>query len=238
MRRNLSILRSALAQGVAAAAARILPQDCLLCGATAGARVLCDGCSAELQQLPAQRCPVCALPTPGAAVCGSCLKSPPRFDATAAVFVYAFPMDRMVQALKYGHRLAVAPFLGEALAACGGVAADLIVPVPLHPRRLRERGFNQALEIARVLAKRWDRPLDFASCERSHDTAPQASLPWEARRRTVRGGFLCRSDLSGRRVVAVDDVMTTGATLDEFARCLKNAGAAHVTNLVVARTLR
>lgn len=130
------------------------------------------------------------------------------------------------------------PFFGQALSASGRLDADLIVPLPLHPLRLRERGFNQALEIARIVARAWQLPLDYRSCERSHHSPPQASLPWKERLRNVRGAFLCRSDLTGRHVAAVDDVMTSGATLNEFARSLKKAGAARVTNLVVARTLR
>ena len=225
-------------RAAAAAVRRALPQDCLLCGASAGNALLCAACSSELELLPAQRCPVCALPTPGAAVCGTCLKQPPNFAATVALYPYGFPVDRLVQALKYGQRLAIVPFLGEALATSGRIDADVMVPLPLHVNRLRQRGFNQALEIARVIARHWHMPLDFASCERSLDAAPQAKLPWSARKRNVRGSFLCRSDMTGRHVVVVDDVMTSGATLDEFARCLKKAGASRVTNLVAVRTLK
>lgn len=238
MRSGLSILRSTVGKAAAAAVRRVMPQDCLLCGAPAGDALLCAECDCELERLPAQRCPVCALPTPGAAVCGACLKQPPHFAATVAPFPYDFPVDRLIQALKYGKRLAIVPFLGKAVAATGRIDADVMVPLPLHPIRLRQRGFNQALEIARVVAGHWRMPLDFTSCERSLDAAPQATLPWDARRRNVRGGFLCRSDMTGKRVVVVDDVMTSGATLDEFARSLKKAGAARVTNLVVARTLK
>jgi ComF family protein len=215
-----------------------LPRDCFLCGAAAGATLLCRPCQDDLPRLPAALCPVCAMPSPAGAVCGACLREPPHFDATRAAFAYDFPLDRIVQALKYQGRLAVVPFLGDALAACGAEEAELIVPLPLHPARLRERGFNQAVEIARAVATRTGLPLDWRACERSHDSAPQACLPWAERRRNVRGAFLCRADLAGRHVAVVDDVMTTGATLDEFARVLKKAGAAHVTNLVVARTLK
>ncbi|MGB0127499.1 MAG: ComF family protein [Rhodocyclaceae bacterium] len=234
MRLGLSIFRSALGR----LANLALPQDCLLCGARAGDALLCPACRAELPTLPAEHCPLCALPTLGATLCGRCLKRPPHFDATVAPFAYAFPIDRLIQGLKYGHRLAIVPFLGQALAATGRLQADLVVPLPLHPFRLRERGFNQALEIARAVALDWQLPLDYRACERSHNAPPQASLPWKERQRNVRGAFLCRHDLTGKHVVAVDDVMTSGATLDEFARSLKKAGAVRVTSLVVARTLK
>lgn len=223
-----------------AAAAAFLPQDCLLCAAPAGADLLCAACADDLPAMPAACCPVCALPTPGGAVCGACLKKPPHFDATRAAYAYDFPLDRIVQALKYHGRLATIPFLARALLACTESFAqeiDLLIPLPLHPARLRQRGFNQATELARVTAKELRLPLDYRSCERIHDSAPQASLAWDDRRRNVRGAFLCSRDLSGLRVATVDDVMTTGASLEEFARTLKKAGAIRVSNLVVARTL-
>src|SRR5690606_12135120 len=111
---------------------------------------------------------------------------------------------------------------------------DLVIPVPLSRPRLRERGYNQALEIARHVAR--DR-LDFRTCVRVGDTAPQMQLPWAQRQRNIRGAFACRRLVTGASIAVVDDVMTTGATLEELARTLKGAGAARVVNWVVARTL-
>jgi ComF family protein len=238
MRRTVSIFHPFFEPLTRSLAAALLPQDCFLCGAHAGPSLLCASCEAQLPRLTAERCPVCALPSPSGAVCGACLKDPPHYDATVAIFAYGFPLDRVIQALKYGGQLAAIPLLGNALAGHPPLAADLIVPLPLHARRLKERGFNQALEIARMLATRWRLPLDFMACERSHDAVPQVSLPWSERKRNVRGTFSCHTSLKEKHIAAVDDVMTTGATLDEFARTLKKAGAARVTNLVVARTLK
>ena len=221
-------------------AAALLPQDCFICGGRSDNAPLCRDCDAELPRLPEATCPVCALPLPNgvpAAACGACLAHPPHFDATIAVFAYAYPVDHLVQALKYRARLPLAGLGADALAARGACAADCIVPMPLHPRRLRERGFNQALEIARPLARRFRLPLLATACTRAVDTAPQASLPWKERHGNVRGVFECGVDLMGKSVVVVDDVMTTGATLDEFARTLKKHGAIRVSNWVVARTL-
>jgi ComF family protein len=229
----LSILASALAAA--------LPQDCLLCGRGPSPGLLCGACAAGLPRLPAGRCPVCAeaVPVQEAPVpCGGCLAKPPAFAATTAALRYAFPLDKLVQALKYGHRLAVAGFLAEVMLAGSRPAGDVVVPVPLSPVRLRERGFNQSVEIARPLARALGLPLLLDGCTRRLDTAPQATLPWKVRRKNVRHAFECAVDLTDRHVIAVDDVMTTGATLDEFARELRAHGAASVHNWVAARALR
>ncbi|WP_310450321.1 ComF family protein [Sulfuritalea sp.] len=220
-------------------AAALLPQDCFLCAAASGDNLLCPACSAGLPYLSAERCPLCALPTPGAAVCGACLKQAPHFDATQAVFRYEFPLDRLIQSLKYAHRLASANFLGRALAQLAApLRPDLVLPVPLAPARLAERGFNQALELARPLARALGVPLELSRIHRRRDTAPQASLPWKERKRNIRRAFECEIDLTGKTVLVVDDVMTTGATLDELARTLKAHGATRVENSVLARALK
>lgn len=217
-----------------AALATLVPQDCLLCGAVSGDAPICHACGDELPRLPADVCPRCAEASPGGAPCGACLASPPHFDATIAAFRYAFPVDRLVQALKYRHRLAAAGFLGRAMLAGPKPEGNIIVPLPLSPARLAERGFNQAVELARTLGL----PLELDGCRRSRDTAPQATLPWKERRANIRHAFECDIDLAGKAVIVVDDVMTSGATLDEFARTLKAHGAARVSNWVAARTLK
>lgn len=217
----------------------LLPQDCLLCGVTS-ADLLCLACADSLPALPPLYCPCCALPTPDGGLCGDCLKSPPQFDATIARYQYGFPLDRLAQALKFQQRLALAGWLGRAL--LGAIPNDLkahyILPLPLSRQRLRQRGFNQALEIARVIARERNIPMPFEWAERRRDTLPQSTLPWDARRRNVRRAFACYADFSGQSVWVVDDVMTTGASLDVFAAELKRHGAHCVTNLVVARALR
>jgi ComF family protein len=228
-----------LKKTVQSAANALLPQDCFLCAAPAGDRLLCAACVAGLPRLTPERCPVCALPTPGSAVCGACLKQAPHFDATRAVFRYEFPLDRLIQSLKYAHRLAGADFLGRELAQSPvPFQPDLILPVPLSPARLAERGFNQAVELARPLARALGVSLETSRVHRRRDTAPQASLPWTERKQNIRHAFECELDLTGKTVLVVDDVMTTGATLDELARTLKAHGAARVENCVLARALK
>lgn len=217
-----------------------LAQPCLLCGARSHAGLLCPACAAGLPRLAAARCPLCALPTPGGAVCGACLKRPPAFDRAEAVYRYAFPVDVLVQRLKYGGQTVVADWLAARLAE--GLAAaprpDLIVPMPLHPRRLRERGYNQAALLAGHLARRLGVASDPAACRRVRDTPPQVDLPLARRHRNMRGAFACDRDLRGRRVALVDDVMTSGASLDALAGAVRRAGAVEVSAWAVARAVR
>jgi ComF family protein len=207
---------------------------CYLCRGAASA-LLCAACDADLPRLAPPRCPRCALASPRGEVCGRCLAEMPHYDATVAALAYEFPADTLVHSLKFRGELALAGFLGRLLSeriATDGI--DLVVPVPLSAERLRERGYNQSVEIARHL-----RPgkLDLSLCERSRDTPAQLDLPYDERRRNVRGAFRCTRAILGRTVAVVDDVMTTGATLDELAAVLKGAGAARVVNWVVARTV-
>jgi len=232
-------LATAFTGALRGALARLLPQSCFLCGEASGADLLCPVCVADLPILPPGACPACALPTGEGLICGPCQRHPRGFDRTVAGFLYDFPVGELVQALKYGHRLQVAAFFADSLAVrLAGSAAlpDLILPMPLHPTRLAARGYNQAAEIARPLARRLGCRLELQSLVRDIDTPPQVGLPWKARAANVRGAFRCARDLPGLRVAVVDDVLTTGATLHEVARCLKGRGAAWVENWVVART--
>jgi ComF family protein len=213
------------------------PQACQLCGADSDRGMLCGPCLEDLPWLPARRCFQCAVPLASGRICGACLDRPPRFDRVEAVFAYRFPVDGLVQACKYGGRLALAGLLGGQLARVVTGGVDAIVPMPLAPRRLAERGFNQALEIARPVARTRRLPLLRNACRKVADTPPQAALPWSERARNIRRAFVCDADLRGMRVAVVDDVLTTGATLNELARVLRKAGAVEVVGWVVARTL-
>jgi len=209
--------------------------SCYLCRDAAHG-VLCESCDADLPRLGAAHCPRCALASPGGAICGRCLTQPPAFDATTAALAYAFPADVLVQALKFRGELALAPVLGGLLAHCISEQADWIVPVPLSVARLRSRGYNQALEIARHVSGATGARLAPDACRRSRETPAQMDLPLAERARNVRGAFECPRLIEGATVAVLDDVMTTGATLDEIAATLKRAGAARVLNWVVART--
>lgn len=217
----------------------LAPQDCFVCGAESAGEAVCEVCASELPRRPPSACPCCALPGLGGERCAACARERPDYDATLALYDFVFPVDAMVHALKYRHRLSMAHFLGGELAARAadfGGEVDLVIPMPLHPRRLAERGFNQAVELARPLARARGLPIGLAVVRKTRDIPAQAGLDREARLRNPRGVFECDVSLAGQRVIVVDDVMTTGATLGELARTLKRQGASWVGNLVVART--
>ena len=183
-------------------------------------------------------CPRCALPMPAPEVCGRCVRRPPAFDGALAAFAYRFPLDRVVLRFKFAGDLAAGDWLAArlAIAARDAPRPHLIVVPPSAPARLRSRGFNPALEVARVVGRERGVSVDPFAIARVRATAPQPGLGGRARRANLRGAFACRQTLDGARVVVVDDVMTTGATVDAVARALKAAGAARVDAWVVART--
>ena len=217
----------------------LLPSSCLLCGADSDTRLLCAACYADLPLAPQPHCPQCGDRTTHGERRGACLTDPPAFTRTFAIFSYEFPVDRIIHAFKYGHQLAIADWASEIFVqALAGEPYDLIIPLPLHPDRLRQRGFNQSAEIARRLGKKLRLPLDCHSLIRTRATAPQAELALKERTRNVRGAFECQRDLNGQRLLLIDDVMTTGATLREAARILKLHGAAQIDIAVIARALK
>ena len=216
---------------------RLIAPSCLLCSGPSAGALLCAPCDADLPRLSGSLCDTCALPITSGQRCGACLTHPPAYDHVCAPYTYAFPADALVQGLKYRGLLAIAPLFGSAIASSLGERPDVIIPMPLADARLRERGFNQAQEIARHVAKLTGIALQPRACRKVRDTQPQAALPWKERAKNVRKAFVCDDDFTGKHVAVVDDVMTTGATLNELARNLKQAGAARVTGLIVARTL-
>ena len=212
-------------------------QPCLLCGTASRNGAWCMPCDDAMPYLTMPHCPVCALPTFSGTTCGRCLKLAPQFDRTVAVFTYAFPLDKMVQALKFNEQLMLVHLLANKLAQRIEIRPDCIVAMPLHPARLRERGFNQSLELARQIARNLEIPLLNHACQRVRDTPPQSALPWKERGKNMRKAFTCTEDLSGKHVAVVDDVMTSGASVNELAHALRQAGAREVSAWVVARTL-
>ncbi|HJR73932.1 MAG TPA: ComF family protein [Luteimonas sp.] len=221
-------------------AALLWPPRCLLCGEPGRqGRDLCRPCG---DALPWNRraCLRCALPLPAAeSACGHCLRHPPLVDETHAALVYAFPVDRLLPRLKFHADLACGRLLSqlmiEAFAALP--RPDALIPLPLHRRRLRARGYDQALELARPLAQAFDLPLLDDALIRRRGTPPQSRLDAAARRRNLRGAFAVDPDVVlPAHVTVIDDVVTTGATLHAAAGALRRAGAQRVDAWVCART--
>ena len=217
----------------------MLRDICLLCDAPGGALPnLCDACARELPTLssPCAFCGADAIPR--TKLCPACTVRPPSVDRTVCALAYASPVDYLVGRLKFHQDLRIVPTLAGLLLrrVAPGSGADWIAPVPITASRLRKRGFNQALELARVLSKGTGIPITRSTYRRRGADMPQSTLrDMSARRANVAGVFRVRGAIAGH-VAIVDDVVTTGATVNELARCLKGAGAVRVDVWAVART--
>jgi ComF family protein len=233
----------------------IYPPRCPVCGA-----FLCDeetsheeessfcrACCRSFLPVGSPFCPICGRPfkagNPVDHVCEDCLRRRPFFKEARAPYIYEGSLMTAIHEFKYGAKSFLAKPLGLLLSSFAKTWLEaneglLLMPVPLHPRRLRERGFNQSLLLAREVAKALNADLDFLSLKRIKYTKPQTGLGSEERSRNVRRAFqvLRREAVKGRRIVLVDDVATTGSTLNECARALKKAGCREVFCLTLART--
>lgn len=214
----------------------VFPLSCAGCGREGG--VLCEGCGAGLARLEKPYCSLCA--NPGAAqVCSWCAETAPPFDGIRAPYLMAGAVKEMVYGLKYRNLRASAPWLGGLMAAHlerDHIPADVLIPVPLHKRRERERGYNQSELLALEVGKRTGIPVNVGALKRVKDTAPQVSVrSHEERRRNIEGAFQCTGEVGGLRVLLIDDVVTTGSTMAACAGPLKDAGAASVWGLSLAR---
>jgi len=223
----------------------LYPPRCLLCASPGvdGAD-LCQHC---YQSLPFNQtaCVSCALPLPVgtsiSAVCGRCQKKPLYYDQAFSVFSYEQPVIWLIQQLKFNERLTHARLLGDLLADSDCVEEikaeeDIcILPVPLFKKRLRQRGFNQSIELARALSKKTGWPMELKAVERVRDTSAQTGLDAKARRKNIRGAFTVVEPLAQKQVLIIDDVVTTGSTVNELSRVLKKSGVERITVLSLAR---
>ncbi len=226
---------------------RLFPGRCVLCGGNSTCnRDLCPGCEQDLPYI-ASACARCALPLPTTGVCGQCLHAPPLFCRALVPFCYAAPLDALIKRFKYGTDLASGRVLGQlfcnhlhAVRASQSRATDrvlptCIVPMPLHPGRRWSRGFNQSVELARVIAREFDLPCQIRGVRRVINTAAQQHLPRPERRRNVRDAFSIAADINGQQIAIVDDVITTGSTANSLAGALLGAGAKEVEVWAIAR---
>jgi ComF family protein len=225
----------------------LLPPACLLCGERLPAGMtaidLCPVCRSGLQLLTPGRCPVCAVayraPEPALHHCEDCLRQPPPFSRVHAVGPYAGTLQDAVQRFKYRGQLALERPLGalltEAVSRESSEHLTLVVPVPLHVTRLRERGYNQSLQLARQVGRRLDVPVAADLLRRTRPTSSQQGLAAAARKRNLRGAFAVSAPLAGGNILLVDDVLTTGTTARECATALRAAGATAVEVAVIGR---
>jgi ComF family protein len=199
----------------------------------------CAGCRAQVELIVPPTCRRCGCALPEEGLCSRCRELASDLERIAAVAVYADPLRPAIHALKYGNNIPLATPLGalmvEAWQRGGLPQTDLIVPVPLHSRRQAERGYNQSVLLARVLGRGVDVPVDDHTLIRRRATPPQVGLGFSERRQNVEGAFACRGDLRGKTVVVVDDVCTTGATLEACAAALRASSAAGVWAFTLAR---
>lgn len=220
---------------------RLYPPVCALCGAAGAEKLdLCIPCQADLPSL-GTACLRCARPLPVTGTCGACQQQAPPQDFTLSAFLYEAPLDYLILQLKFHGKLYLASLLGELTAKRLEQSIhslpECIIPVPLHPSRLRERGFNQALELARPVAARLNIPIHHQVVRRRRNTATQSGLSYQDRKRNVRGAFALQGAFDMRHVAIMDDVLTTGYTVGELAATLRRAGAHTIEVWTCARTL-
>lgn len=222
----------------------IFPSACVLCRQlTQTTSDLCVDCKSELPWVK-QACFRCGQTFTGDATtpCADCLKNEPSYDNTYALCQYRSPIDHLITAAKFNNKLVYSRLLGELIAERTALwyehreLPSLIIPVPLHRRRLRERGYNQALEIARPVARLLGIPLDYRSCERVKGTAAQSNLRAKERGPNLKNAFALKYPIRATHVAIIDDVVTTGHTVAELSRVLKTAGVAKVDVWCCART--
>lgn len=213
---------------------------CVLCGASCPG-LICSGCDRDLPRLT-RVCTRCGLSSP-ASTCIACVLSPPRWDLLVVPYSFTYPVDKIIHAFKYQGSVFWAAYLAREMAQRGLTLniplPEALIPVPAHGSRVAERGFNQAVELARGIGRELNIPVIADSFARIGSRLPQVGLSADQRRKNVHGAFAAmgRRELGLRRVAIVDDILTTGATARELARVLRRAGANEIQLWVVARTM-
>lgn len=213
---------------------RALPQTCFFCGDSAPETV-CEPCAAALPRLSRESCPRCQLAAANGEVCGRCLKKPPHWQHLVAEWHYEFPVQAAIVSAKYHHAFSIFRWVAAQRRSWPFDTSATVIPVPLAELRLQSRGYNQAQLIAYEMAKRFALRVDADAVIRIRETDLQQRLNWVERRRNVRHAFAATRSFEGESVVLVDDVLTTGSTLNELARTVYDAGARRVDAYVLAR---
>jgi len=218
----------------------LVPQYCPLCGSRCYfSEILCTACVVNLPQKESI-CPQCGIAIETDSLCGACQSNPPMFSRTFFAFDYGPPINRLIQQFKYSNRLDLGRDLGITMASqlepMVTALPDSLIPVPLHRSKLRQRGYNQALELARWLSRHFGIPVDSSSISRNLKTPAQTGLPYKQRRNNIVNAFNVKPQyVLGKHIALIDDVMTTGSTANELSRILRKSGATQVDVWVFAR---
>lgn len=218
---------------------KLMPIPCRLCGTMSQHQAICKAC---LQNLPplGDACPRCAMPISNAYLCGHCLVQPPEQDLSFSLFPYLDPVDRLIADLKYHDKLFLSQFFGQLM--CDKLKnrpqPDLLIPIPLHPNRLRQRGYNQSFELAKVLSMKLGIPTSNSHLTRTIDTKSQASIPFKMRKQNIQHAFKFLQTKVPAHIALIDDVLTTGHTANAAAKQLRQAGATTIEIWTIARAIR
>lgn len=221
----------------------VLPNYCLLCKEPTHSRLaLCESCIQTLPWSDLSCCQYCAIPLPEPQICGYCQTNPPPFTRVTAPLLYTPPIDRFIARLKFGHKLIYAQLLAslfyQYLVKSQTPLPEAIIPVPLHPKRLRQRGFNQASLIAQVLAKKLRLPCLHFATQRIKHTQPQAQLKEKSRLHNVKNAFKLTKPIAYKHIALLDDVMTTSATARQLCLVLKQKYLTEIQIWVCARATK
>ena len=224
----------------------LLSKQCLLClGSTNNKHLLCSSCEKDLPENKSH-CVICAVPLAAtqtnhsSLVCGKCQKNPPFYTTSLVPHIYASPLKQLISNLKFQGNLTYTPLLAQGFVQSVSHRInnlpECIIPVPLHSQRLRERGFNQALELARIIAGQLNIPLDYSLCQRDKATPFQSGLSAKQRKKNLKNAFSVTKTHSYKHVAIFDDVVTTGTTVNELAKQLKQSGVETIEVWAIART--
>jgi len=217
----------------------LLPIPCRLCGSHSTSYAVCIKCIADLPFLT-DACPRCAQATPNSQLCGQCLSSPFDVDLSVSLFRYLAPIDRLIADFKYHDKLYLSALFADLMyeKLKGRTLPQCLIPIPLHPRRLRKRGYNQSLELAKSLSKLLSIPIHNQHLSRNRNTPPQASLPFKQRKDNIKHAFTLLDPQLPSHIALIDDVLTTGHTANAVASLLKKADVQTIEVWTIARTIR
>lgn len=239
LQNSFSVYRQKISHQLAKLYSNMMPTPCLLCGTSSAHSCLCHDCIQNLPKL-GPSCPRCASPVDYITLCGQCLNNPPEQDASVSLFPYQTPIDHLIAELKYNDKLFLSRFFAQQMAEKlkNHPLPQLLIPIPLHKKRLRHRGYNQSMELARYLSKQLSIPVRNDILIRIRETAPQASLPFSERKKNIKRAFGVNNVNIPTHIALIDDVLTTGHTADVAAKVLRQAGVNTIELWTIARTIR